>query len=549
MTIQTPLEKLYHWTALKPDDTFLRQPFNGEWIHFSWKKADDEIRRMAAYLRSLNLPPQSKVAIISKNCAHWIMSDLAIMMAGHVSVPLYPTIPADLIRYCLEHCEAKVAFIGKLDDWKNQRSGLPDNVKGISYPMWTEEGYENWNDIIAKTEPYKENYVPAGNDISTIIYTSGTTGLPKGVVHTVHSFSYAVCWAFTVLEDLTDKERFFSYLPLSHIAERMLVEMGGLYSGATISFAESLDLFAANLKDTKPTIFLAVPRIWTKFQMGILGKMPQNKLNLLLKIPIINNIIKKKIKEGLGLDQAKYLLTGAAPLPVATMLWFEKLGFIIYEAYAMTENCAYSHLNRKDKRKPGYAGVAMPHCDVKISDEGEILVKSEATMFGYYKEDEKTKETITDDGFLRTGDQGEIDTDGFLKITGRVKDIFKTDKGKYVAPAPIELELSKNTYIEQVCVVGANLPQTMALVVLSADAKNEDKEEVAKSLEETMQEVNKLFDKHEKMKKVVVMQEEWTVDNNLLTPTMKVKRNILEKAKTPHYEKWYKEAKVVVWEN
>jgi long-chain acyl-CoA synthetase len=218
------------------------------------------------------------------------------MMAGHVSVPLYPTIPTDLIRYCLEHCEAKVAFIGKLDDWKNQRSGLPDNVKGISYPMWTEEGYENWNDIIAKTEPYKENYVPAGNDISTIIYTSGTTGLPKGVVHTVHSFSYAVCWAFTVLEDLTDKERFFSYLPLSHIAERMLVEMGGLYSGATISFAESLDLFAANLKDTKPTIFLAVPRIWTKFQMGILGKMPQNKLNLLLKIPIINNIIKKENK-------------------------------------------------------------------------------------------------------------------------------------------------------------------------------------------------------------------------------------------------------------
>lgn len=549
MIIQTPLEKLQQWTTKKPDQTFLRQPFNGEWIHFSWKKADDEIRRMAAYLRSLNLPPQSKIAIISKNCAHWIMSDLAIMMAGHVSVPLYPTIPADLIRYCLEHCEAKVAFIGKLDDWSKQRSGLPDNVKGISFPFWTEEGYENWNDIIAKTAPYTENYKGNLKDILTIIYTSGTTGLPKGVVHSMNAFSYAACWALSEMKDLNENERFFSYLPLSHIAERMLVEMGGLYCGATISFAESLDSFPANLKDTKPTVFLAVPRIWTKFQMGILSKMPQSRLSILLKIPVISGVIKKKIKEGLGLDKAKYMFTGAAPMPVVTMNWFEKLDFIICEAYAMTENCAYSHLTRKENRKPGSVGTPMPNCDIRLSDEGEIQVRSEATMLEYYKEPEKTKEAITEDGFLCTGDQGEIDAQDFLKITGRIKDIFKTDKGKYVAPAPIELELSKNTYIEQVCVVGANLPQTMALVVLSADGKNEEKDAICKSLEETMNEINQTLDKHEKMKKMIVMRDEWTVDNNLLTPTMKVKRNILEKEKTQHYEKWYSDTNTVIWEN
>ncbi len=549
MVIKSPLEMLYQWTEQKPEKTFLRQPYNGEWIHYSWKKADDEIRRMAAYLRSLNLPPQSKVAIISKNCAHWVMSDLAIMMAGHVSVPLYPTIPGDLIRYCLEHCEAKVAFIGKLDDWSKQRSGLPDNVKGISYPLWTEEGYENWDAIIAKTEPFKENFLQAPSDIMTIIYTSGTTGLPKGVVHNVHAISYAASWALTVLKDLNEDERFFSYLPLSHIAERALVEMGGLYCGATISFAESLDSFPANLKDTKPTVFLAVPRIWTKFQMGILSKMPQSRLNILLKIPVLNGIIKKKIKEGLGLEHSKYLLTGAAPMPVVTMNWFEKLDFIICEAYAMTENCAYSHLTRKDNRRPGYVGTPLPNCIVRLSEEGEIQVKSDATMLGYYKEEEKTKETITEDGFLCTGDQGEIDEQGFLKITGRIKDIFKTDKGKYVAPAPIELELSKNTFIEQVCVVGANLPQTMALVVLSLDGKKEDNDTLIKSLEDTMQEVNQLLDKHEKLKKIVVMNEEWTVDNNLLTPTLKVKRNVLERHKTPHYEKWYKDANTVVWES
>jgi long-chain acyl-CoA synthetase len=504
---------------------------------------------MAAYLQSLDLPPQSKIAIISKNCAHWIMADLAIMMAGHISVPLYPTIPADLIRYCLEHCEAKAAFIGKLDAWNKQRSGLPDSVKGISFPLWTEPGYENWDDIISKHEPVKGHYLPHPDDIATIIYTSGTTGLPKGVVQTVHAFSYAASWALTEMKDISENERFFSYLPLSHIAERMLVEMGGLYCGATISFAESLDTFPDNLRDTKPSVFLAVPRIWTKFQMGILGKMPQPRLDLLLKIPVVRNVIKNKIKQGLGLDHAKYILTGAAPLPVVTMNWFEKLGIVICEAYAMTENCAYSHLTRKENRKPGYVGTPMPNCDVKISDEGEILVKSECTMKEYYKEPEKTKEAITEDDYLRTGDQGEIDKDGFLKITGRVKDIFKTDKGKYVAPAPIELELSKNTYIEQVCVVGANLPQTMALVVLSADGKNEVRETLVKSLEETLTDVNKSLDKHERMKKVVIMQDEWTIDNNLLTPTLKVKRNILEKAKTPSYIKWYADDSTVIWEN
>ena len=548
MVIQTPLEKLYHWTAQRPDKTFLRQPYNGEWLHYSWKKAEDEIRRMASYLRSLNLPPESKIAIISKNCAHWIMSDLAIMMAGHVSVPLYPTIPAELIRYCLEHCEAKVAFIGKLDTWDKQRSGLPDNVKGISYPFWTEEGYENWDDIIAQNEPYLENFIPDEKSIGTIIYTSGTTGLPKGVVHSVHAFSYAASWALTQLDDLTDSERFFSYLPLSHIAERMLVEMGAIYVGGTISFAESLDTFAVNLKDTKPTVFLAVPRIWTKFQMGILAKMPPTRLNILLKIPILNTIIKKKIKEGLGLEYTKYLLTGAAPMPISALEWFDKIGFTICEAYAMTENCAYSHLTRRENRKLGYVGTPMPNCEVRLSEEGEIQVKNESTMLGYLKEPEKTKETITEDGFLCTGDQGEIDKNGFLKITGRIKDIFKTDKGKYVAPAPIELELSKNTFIEQVCVVGANLPQTMALVVLSAEGKEENKDTLENNLETTLQEVNRILEKHERMKKVIIMSDEWTVDNNLLTPTLKVKRNILEKAKAPQKEKWYQDAKTVVWE-
>ena len=550
MKYLSPIEKFYEWEQKQPDKTFLRQAYQGQWLHKSWAKAGQEIRSMAAYLKSLNLPPQSNIAIISKNCEHWIMSDLAIMMAGHVSVPLYPTIPADLIHYCLVHSDAKVCFVGKLDDWSKQRSGVPAGVKCITYPLWTEqgEGYVNWDDIVSKTPPMQENPVPDPNDLMTIIYTSGTTGLPKGVMHNNHAISFAAGNALKLIGDLGPDDRFFSYLPLSHIAERALVEMGGIYSGGSLSFAESLDTFAANLKDTRPTIFLAVPRIWTKFQLGILSKMPQSRLDILLKIPIISSIIKKKIKEGLGLDPSQFLFSGAAPLPLVTMDWFEKLGFVIYEAYAMTENCAYSHLNLPGKRKPGWVGQSLPMNEVRLSEEGEIQVRSEAVMVGYFKDEEKTKETIIDGGWLCTGDQGEIDSEGFLKITGRVKDIFKTDKGKYVAPAPIENELSKNTLIEQVCVVGANLPQTMAMVVLSADGKALSKDDVSKSLEDTMLQVNQSLDKHEKMKKMIIVNEEWTVDNNLLTPTLKVKRNILEKQKQECYTSWYSSEEIVVWE-
>lgn len=547
---ETPLDKFYHWEKTQANKTFFRQAYNGQWLSITWKQAGNEIRRMANYLKSKNLPPQSKIAIISKNCAHWIMSDIAIMMSGHVSVPLYPTIPEDLIKYCLEHSESKICFVGKLDNWSKQANGVPKNVEVITYPLWTETGkdYKNWDEITAQTEPLQENHYPNLEDLITVIYTSGTTGLPKGVMHNYKSLTFALNNVINLFGDMSPNDRFFSYLPLSHIAERMLVEMGGLYSGGTMSFAESLDTFANNLKETKPTIFLAVPRIWTKFQMGILAKMNQSKLDILLKIPILNNIIKKKIKEGLGLQDARYLITGAAPMPVATMLWFEKLGFVILEAYAMTENCAYSHLTFPWKRKVGAVGTSLPQNEVRFSEEGEIQVRSEAIMVGYFKDEEKTRETITEDGWLCTGDQGEEDSEGFLKITGRVKDIFKTDKGKYVAPAPIENELSKSTLIEQVCVVGANLPQTMALIVLSEDAKTKDRDEVSNELEALITSINKTLDKHERMKKGVIMNEEWTVDNNLLTPTLKVKRNILEKQKNSNYTKWYEAKENIVWE-
>lgn len=474
-----------------------------------------------------------------------MFSDLAIMMAGHVSVPLYPNLNADSLKQILEHSETKVLFVGKLDGYENMRPGVPENVQCIAYPFYTEEGYAVWDDLVKDVQPITENVVRDPEKLATIIYTSGTTGMPKGVMHKFYNFGFAAANAVKEI-DLKNTEKFFSYLPLCHIAERLLVEMGSLYTGGMVSFAESLDTFAQNLSETQPTVFLGVPRIWTKFQQGVLAKLPQKKLNVLLSIPLLSSLIKKKIRTGLGLNQATNVFTGAAPTPSSTIKWFKRLGINIQEAYAMTENCCYSHVTMNDYIKIGSVGKALPLCEVKLSEQKEILIKHDALMQGYYKEDKLTAETIKD-GWLYTGDEGSIDSEGFLQITGRVKDLFKTSKGKYVAPSPIEMKLSANKNIENVCVVGDGTPQPIALVVLSEYGKGRPQEDVSASLSKTLDVVNPKLDHHEKIKCIVVLQGAWTIENKLLTPTMKVKRNSVEKLHKDNYVSWFESGKQIVW--
>jgi long-subunit acyl-CoA synthetase (AMP-forming) len=541
---KSPLEMFYQWEKETPNKLYMRQPIGGEWHHWTWSETATQVRKMASYLKSLDLPANSKIATLSKNCAHWIISDLAIMMAGHVSVPLYPNLKAESITQILEHSEAKLLFVGKLDDFESMRPGVPKDLPCIAFPFYSEEGYPVWDDLIKDVEPMVDNVVREPNELATIIYTSGTTGMPKGVMHKFYNFSFATSNAVPLL-GLATEERFFSYLPLCHIAERLLVEMGSLYSGGMVSFAESLDTFAQNLADTKPTAFLGVPRIWTKFQQGILGKLPQKKLNVLLSIPLVSSLIKKKVKSGLGLQEARNIFTGAAPTPVSTLKWFERLGIPIQEAYAMTENCCYSHVTLNDGIKFGSVGKALPHCEVKLSEENEILIKHVALMDGYYKEDKQTQETIKD-GWLHTGDEGHIDAEGYLKITGRVKDLFKTSKAKYVAPAPIEMKLSANKNIEQVCVVGTGLPQPIALITLSEYGKSRPTADVYGSLETTLKIINPKFESHERLKKIVVLDKEWTIENNLLTPSMKIKRNEVERLYKDNYTSWYEKEGYIV---
>jgi len=547
MNYPLPLDMMYRWEKESPDLVFMRQPINGKWHEWTWKETGEEVRKMAAYLKNLDLEPGTRIAMISKNCAHWIISDLAIMMAGHTGVPLYPNLNAETIRQILEHSESKVLLVGKLDGWAAMRPGVPDNVQCIAFPFYTELGYPEWYDLLKNVQPLRDDVYRDRNDLATIIYTSGTTGMPKGVMHKFHNFGWASQKAMDELQLKPHTQRFFSYLPLCHIAERVLVEMGSIYTGSVVSFAESLDTFAKNLAESEPTVFLGVPRIWSKFQQGILTKMSQKKLDLFLKIPILNGIVKKKIKAGLGLGNAENVFTGAAPTPAALINWFAKLDINIQEAYAMTENCCYSHVTRNNAIKVGFVGQPLPECEVKLSPQKEILIKHEAMMDGYFKEPAMTAETLVD-GWLHTGDEGFIDPQGFLKITGRVKDLFKTSKGKYVAPSPIEMRISANADVEQVAVVGDGIPQPIVLLVLSESGMKKSKSEITDSLLKTIGEVNTQIDQHEQVKVAIIVKTPWTVENELLTPTMKIKRNPIEKIYRPSYEKWYASKDAVIWE-
>ncbi|WP_339725926.1 AMP-binding protein [uncultured Paraglaciecola sp.] len=527
MSLATPLEMLYHWEETHPDTVYLKQPVDGVVKDFTWRETALQARKVAANLIAMDLPKGSHIAILSKNCAEWFITDLAIMLAGHVSVPIYSTAGEKTIRYVLDHAKCPVIFVGKLDDTEKQVAAIDDPIIKLAFPYPNIPADKQWDELL-QTPPYMDKPIPALDSVMTIVYTSGSTGNPKGVVHNYES----ICWAASSsLKELKvdQNDRILSYLPLAHITERVLVEIASFYSGMRINFLESLETFSRDVNATEPTLFLSVPRLWTRFQMGVLANMPQKKLDFLLRIPIVSGLVSKKIRTKLGLGKARLCASGSAPIPASTLEWFRKIGVNISEGWGMTENSAYGTSCvpfRADKI--GCIGRAYSGVDIRIAEEGEIQVKGPCNMKEYYLEPEKTAEVMTEDGYLKTGDKGSIDSDGYIKITGRLKEIFKTAKGKYIAPFPIESKLMANSSIEQVCVTGSQLKQPIGLVVLSLEALKLDADVIEQSLLATLNDVNATLESHAVLDRLVVMQDEWTVDNGLLTPTLKLKRHNLE---------------------
>ena len=551
------LDYIYEHEAARKDHVFLTQPIGGgRVVDYTWGEMMDQSRRMATHLKTQGFAPSSRIAILSKNCAHFIMAEIAIWIAGYVTVAIFPTESADTIRYVLDHCEASLLFVGKLDTWPQQASAVMPGIPCISFPSSPQTSFPTWDDITAKSHPIPGNPPRAANDLAMIMYTSGSTGQPKGVMHSFERITRA---SEGIVNDSIGKlgpdhvRRILSYLPLAHVFERAWVECTELiYGRGHVFFAESVETFLQDLKRSRPTVFVSVPRLWLKFQQGVFTKMPAKKLDRLLGIPILGKIVGRKVRAGLGLDAVIQAGSGSAPIPPALIAWYRKLGLNLLEGYAMTEDFGYSHSSSKTLQAPGHVGVALAGVDVRIADDGEVLIKSPGQLIGYYKRPDLDAEVFTADGFFRTGDLGELRPDGQLKLTGRKKELFKTAKGKYVAPAPIENRLNEHEMVELSLVSGVGQPAAYGMVVLAERLrpKLDDpsmRTEIEAGLATLLKNVNAGLADYERLRMLVVMREPWSMENGCLTPTMKVKRARIEAMVTPSVDGWFEKKGEVLW--
>ncbi|MCS7297244.1 MAG: AMP-binding protein [Bacteroidia bacterium] len=555
--LETHLHYFYKWEQEKPNGVFLRQPYGSKWREITWREAGDEARRIASALQAMGVQKGSLVGLLSKNCAHWILADLSILMCGAVCVPFYPNLAANDLSIVLEKSEVTHLFVGKLDPhyWESVRHVVPPSIRIIRFPDYPASSLvrdgEAWDELLKQYQPLKEAYSPKRSDLWTILYTSGTTGTPKGVMleyrspalFLEHESRYREIGVFDLSEG-----RFFSYLPLNHIAERLAIELSCLVLGGTISFAESIETFPKNLQETQPTFFFGVPRIWQRFRLAVMERFGgEERYHRLIRLPILGSLLKRVIRRRLGLAKVELAVTGAAQTPDAVKLWFQELGIFVRDIYAMTENCAGCTVMPKDRNKLGTVGKPLKEVRLKIDEEtGEVLMWADWVMKGYYKDPEKTAEVFRD-GWLHTGDTGELDEEGFLRITGRLSDAFKTAKGLFVVPAPLEEPFARLPYAEQVCVVGLGQVQPLVLLTLSEIGRKTDKTTVEQAITKLLDEVNAPLPTYQKLAKAVLLSEIWSVENSLLTPTLKVRRREIDKRYGPYYEEWLTRPEKVIW--
>ena len=549
--------KFYEWEKQLKDKPYLKQPFGDKWEEYTWGEVGDMARRLATGLKSLNLREGAHIGIYSKNCREWIISDLAIVMAGYVSVPFFPSLNGKELAYIMDYGDVDALFIGKIETWDQIKDDLPEGMPLIKFPHYdgcsnVTKGHE-WFEFIDSHEPMQNPNKPKLSDLWTIIFTSGTTGNAKGVMLTYQ----AIDGIKVVLDDPNNplgikhdgNNDFISYLPLNHIFERVVIEWCSFRYGGTISFVESLDTFAKNLKAVQPHVFAAAPRVWTKLQLGLLTKFPQKKLDKLLKIPLFSSLLKKLIKKGLGFSKARIVVSGSAPMPVELIEWFRKVGVYITNGYGMTENCAIcSSVDGRDFEKLHTVGQPQKGVKLKIDEEtGEILMKGPFIMKGYYKNEELTNTTLRG-GWLHTGDKGFLDEDNYLHITGRVADSFKTSKGEYIEPLTLEQYFVNINEIEEVCVVGLGIAQPLCLIQLSEIGKNTSREVISKMLTDRLSEVNSDLVNYKKISTLIIVKDEWTQQNGIVGPTQKLKRGAIEDKYSKDYLNWHNFNEEVIFE-
>lgn len=543
------LEDFFRHEREQPDRTYLVQPLaEGRKQELSWAEVGDQVRRFAGWLLQQQLPPRSHIAILSKNCAHWIIADLAIWMAGHVSVPLQPTLSPPALRQIVEHAQTRMVIVGKLDDWQELRSGLPVSLPWVGLPLAPPDPeLIPWARLQEESAPLQEAVPRDRGELATIMYSSGTTGLPKGCMLSFDSMYFAAK-NYLRLFLTTETDRVLSWLPLSHIAERQFIEMQSLLSGMTVYFAHSRASFIRDIRRARPTLFLGTPATWHQIRQGVQQQMQQRMLNRALAIPLIRKRAALRMLDQTGLNQVRFAVVCGDTTPTQTMDWYHRIGVRLFEIYGLTENCGYSHVGRPGRFRPGWCGLPNPGVECRIDEQGQLLVRSRATMLGYFKNPARTAAVLDADGFLQTGDRGEIDQEGFLRLSGRMTDLFHTSDGRLVVPQPIEHELLTHPLVEYACVVGQGLPQPLALLTLTEQARQLPHHEVERELEALLQRVNREMSRHEQLACMVVISDAWHRDAEATTATMLLRRGVIRARYHEFLGDWLVSGSTIVWQ-
>jgi long-chain acyl-CoA synthetase len=610
-TIQLILDETIHKTFLasvkaRGNKIAIREKELGIWQPTTWNGWYEKSRAIAFAIKNSGLQEGDVVSILANTIADWCYADMGVLLAGNVCSGIYPTDSPSQVQYLVDDSKTRLIFVEddeQLDKILNVRGRCPTLTRIVVFDM---DGLQQFSDpmVISLDDFIKEGKAiqeklgkdaadaqfkamvesRRPDDLSLLVYTSGTTGAPKGAMHAHKSVMYQVQNA-NKLYHIGEQEERLCFLPLCHITERVGGYYTGLATGAIMNFAESPETVIDNIREVQPTAFFAVPRVWEKFYssvtlavkdgtpmekwayktaIGIGYKIAEHRLNgttppaaLKAAHKVADQLVLRNIKRMIGIDRCHTALTGAAPISPDLIRWYLGLGLNLYEAYGQTENCGFATAMPPDRIKLGTIGKSVPWGNLKISDQGEILLKGDYLMMGYLNHPQKTAETIDADGWLHTGDVGMVDEDGFVKITDRMKDIIITAGGKNITPSEIENQLKFSPYINDAVVVGDKRPYLTCLIMI--DQENVEKfaqdlnipftnyaslcraREVRDLIWSEIEKVNANFARVETIKKFYLIDQQLTAEDEELTPTLKLKRSFVNKKYAAEIDAMYRE--------
>jgi len=592
-TIETLSQVFLNTCRTYVKDNLLMYKKEGRYVPISTAEFESRVRHLSLGFRALGLRPGDKAVIFSENRPEWVMTDFAVLCAGGITVPIYPSLMPEQVKYIINDSDAQIVVCSNRELWLKVEAVRKDLPKVRSFVMIDEEapaGLLTLGEVAAKGRPAAEaepgTFVTQAmavkpGDVASIIYTSGTTGPPKGAMLTHWNF-VSNSLALDAVTDFNRTDTILSFLPLSHVLERMTT-FSFIYKGASIAYAETIDTVAENLLEVRPTIMVSVPRLFDKiynkvmdtilagpgvkkgiffWALGVGKKVSARKLAhqpiprwLAVRSALAHRLVFRKILEKTG-GRVKFFVSGGAPLAKDIAEFFHAIGLVILEGYGLTETSPVLACNTFDKLRFGTVGEPVPGVEIQIAPDGEILARGPNVMKGYYRKEAETREAM-EGGWFHTGDIGHLDADGFLVITDRKKDLIITAGGKNVAPQPIENLLRTNSYILNAVVVGGNRKFISALIVPNfeklepyAQASRipfRDRAELChreEILSFMLAEVNRStpdLASYERIKKIVLLDRDFELESGEITPTLKVKRNFVEQKYKPLIDELYRD--------